>query len=130
MYEAQAHEAEGNQLQGVNETHDLGQITYHMGYLREIGRRVPILVCGQIANCYNPVTGPELSYMCSMVFTVIFIWWVVPILFVCAQTGGMKILKMFPTTLTKCNAQTELRVAMPASTKIITAHEVKDKFIT
>ena len=101
VYEAQAHEAERNQLQGANETHDLGQITYethHMGYLREIGRRVPILVCGEIANWCDPVTGQQLSYMCSIVFTVIFIWWVVPIWFVCAQTGGMKILKKIHNT--------------------------------
>ena len=94
MYEAQAHEAERNQLQGANETHDLGQITYethHIGYLREIGRRDSILVCGEIANGCAPVTGQELSYMCSMVFTVIFIWWIAPILFVCAQTGGVQI---------------------------------------
>ena len=76
------------------------------------------------------MTGHELSYMCSMVFTVIFIWWIVPILFVCAQTGGVRNLKMFPTTLTKCSAQTEAQVAMPASTKIITANEVRDNFVT
>ncbi len=53
VYEAQAHEAEGNQLQGANETRVLGQFTYethHMGYLREISCRGPILVCGEIAN--------------------------------------------------------------------------------
>ena len=132
-YEVRAHKIERNQLQDANETHVLGQITYethHLGYLQEISRRVPILVCGEIANGWAPVTGHELSYMCSMVFTVIFIWWIVPILFVCAQTGGVKSLKMFPTTLTKCSAQTEARVAMPASTKIITANEVRDNFVT
>ena len=94
VYEAQAHETERNHLQGANETHVLGQITYethHLGYLQEISRRVSILVCGEIANGWAPVTGHELSYMCSMVFTVIFIWWIVPILFVCAQTGGVQI---------------------------------------
>jgi hypothetical protein len=113
VYEAQAHGAERSRLQLAYEAHDLGQTTYethHMGYLREIGRRVSILVSGEIAKCCDPVARQELRNMCSIVF--MFIWWIVPMLFVCAQTGGMKILKMFPTTLTKCNSQTQLRVAM------------------
>ena len=64
-----------------------------------------------------------------MVVTVIFLLWIFPLLFVCAQTGEMWILKMFPTTLTKVNEE-QMRIAMPASTKIFTAGEVNDNFVT
>ena len=82
MYEAQAHGAERSRLQLAYEAHDLGQTTYethHMGYLREIGRRVSILVSGEIAKCCDPVARQELRNMCSIVF--MFIWWIVPMLF-------------------------------------------------
>jgi hypothetical protein len=73
---SQAHGAARNRLQLVYETHDLGQITYethHLGYLQEIGRRVPILVCGEIAKCCDPVTGQALQNMCFIVMTVMVI---------------------------------------------------------
>jgi hypothetical protein len=41
----------------------------------------------------------------------------------------VKRLKMFPTTLTNAMHK-HVRVAMPASTKIITAGEIRDNFVT
>ena len=91
VYEAQAHSEARNRLQGVYETHPLGNIaseTQDLGYLHEIGRRVPILVCGEIAKSCAPVTSQELQNMCFIVMTVMVVWWFIHILFVCAQTGG------------------------------------------
>ena len=92
--------------------------------------RFPIILYGELNKCLVPVTELEISNTCTVVFTVIFLLWIMPLLFVCAQTGGMWMSKMFTTTLTKPNAQKQLRVAMPASTKLITAGEVKDNFVT
>ena len=67
--------------------------------------------------------------MCVVVVPVKILLWIFPLLFVCAQTGGMWISKMFPTTLTKVNEE-QLRIAMPASTKIIPASEVNGNFVS
>jgi hypothetical protein len=89
--------------------------------LRDVALRFPIVLYGELNKCFVPVTELEISCTCTAVFTVIFLLWIMPLLFVCAQTGGMWMSKMFTTTLTKPNAQKQLRVAMPASTKLITA---------
>ena len=63
-----------------------------------------------------------------------FIQGMIQSLLACLQTGGVRKLKMFPKTLTMIweqivekAEQDSMRVAMPASTKIMTACETKTK---
>ena len=60
--------------------------------------------------------------------------WILSLLFVCAQKGGMWVFKIFSSTLTTIwkriankEQQYHTRVAMTASTKIITAREINTK---
>ncbi len=57
----------------------------------EIGPLLPVSLYGELEKCFVLVTGQLLRCMCTAVITVMFIWWILPILFVCAQTGEMKI---------------------------------------
>ena len=125
LHQKSTNNAEGSQHedQGQSQIITYAQIIANeIHHLNAAYPRLPLLLYGGIA-----ISAGYISWMCTVVVTVIFLLWILPILFVCAQTGGVKILKRFPTTLTN---DEHVRVAMPASTKIITSGEIKDNFVT